>query len=66
MTETTPCLTLVCRVKLCLHKAHHVAHRAEHPLHMSYLAAVFYSSNASYGYIALACCLAMLLSGGKE
>jgi hypothetical protein len=50
------------RITAFYHSVHLAAHRAEHPLHMSYLAAVFYSSNAAYGTIALLCALTMLLA----
>lgn len=53
------------RLKACYHSLHNAAHRAEHPLHMSYLAAVFYSSHGAYGYIALICAITMLLAWEK-
>jgi hypothetical protein len=64
MTDVSnlPCLSVKCRFKLCIHLMNRTAHKVEHPLHVGYLAAVYYTSHAAYGYIALACCIAMLFS----
>lgn len=42
--------------------AQHPAHASERPVHAAYFATVAWNSHGSYGYIAMICCVIMVLT----